>query len=57
LIYITGDLHGGIDISKLSSKCFAEQKILSKNDYVIICGDFGCVWNNSRTDNYWIKWL
>jgi DNA repair exonuclease SbcCD nuclease subunit len=56
-IYITGDLHGNIDISKLNNKNFPIQKELTKDDYVIICGDFGLVWNNSKEEIYWQKWL
>ncbi|MDO5558925.1 MAG: metallophosphoesterase [Oscillospiraceae bacterium] len=57
MIYITGDIHGDIDIHKLSNKRFPQQKKLTKKDYVIICGDFGLVWDNSSHDRHWIKWL
>lgn len=57
MIYITGDTHGKIDISKLNSKNFPQQKVMTKNDYVIITGDFGFVWNNDKEDLYWRKWL
>lgn len=57
MIYITGDTHIPTDIGKLSGKRFPEQKRLSKEDYVIICGDFGGVWDNSNEEKYWIKWL
>jgi predicted phosphodiesterase len=56
-VYVTGDIHGSIDISKLNTKNFLEQKNLSKKDYLIICGDFGLVWNNSKEEIYWRKWL
>lgn len=57
MIYICGDTHGSLDIKKLNSKNFPEQKVLTKNDYVIICGDFGLVWNNNGEDYWWRKWL
>lgn len=57
MIYVTGDIHGDIDISKLNSRNFPQQKNLTKDDYVIICGDFGLVWNNSGEELYWRKWL
>lgn len=57
MIYITGDTHIPIDIRKLSSSKFKEQKDMTKNDYVIICGDFGGVWDNSNEELYWRKWL
>lgn len=56
-IYITGDTHIPTDISKLSMKNWPEQKKLTYNDFLIICGDFGAVWNNSPEDKYWQKWL
>ena len=57
MIYVTADIHGSIDINKLNSKNFLEGKNLTKNDYVIICGDFGLVWNNNGEDYWWRKWL
>lgn len=57
MIYITGDTHIPIDIHKLSTSNFGEQKVLTKEDVVIICGDFGCVWDNSKEEMYWRKWL
>ena len=57
MIYITGDTHIPVDIQKLSTKSFPEQKEMTKSDYVIICGDFGGVWDNSNEEKYWIKWL
>lgn len=57
MIYITGDIHG--DPSKLSSDIFPEQKKMTKDDYVIICGDFGLIWEQkeSKTEKYWLDWL
>lgn len=43
MIYITGDIHCPIDVSKLNTKQFPKQKIMTKEDYVIICGDVGLV--------------
>ena len=57
MIFITGDLHGDYDIHKLSSKCFTVQRELTRSDYVIICGDFGLLWDNSDEEKYWLKWL
>lgn len=59
-IFITGDTHGEIQIQRLATKNFREGKSLTKNDYVIICGDFGLVWNvgqPNRTEQYWLKFL
>lgn len=58
-IFITGDTHGSYDMTKLSRRHFQEGKTLTKNDYVIICGDFGCVWSGEleKSDKWWQNWL
>ena len=57
MIFVTGDTHGGIDIAKLNSRSFSVGKTLTKQDYVIICGDFGFLWDAGPSDRYWIKWF
>ena len=54
-IFITGDTHCDYDWKKLNTACFPEQKNLTKDDYVIISGDFGGVWSQGKTDEYIIK--
>lgn len=39
MIYITGDCHRNFE--RFNTRNFPEQKEMSKEDYVIICGDFG----------------
>ena len=46
MIYVTGDTHGGF-LERLSVSAFPEQKEMTRNDFVIILGDFGGVWDNS----------
>ncbi len=57
MIYITGDTHIPYDVQKLNTKRFPEQKSLTESDYVIICGDFGGVWDGNNEELYWRKWL
>jgi tetrahydromethanopterin S-methyltransferase subunit G len=57
MIYITGDTHIPIDIGKLATKRFPEQHNMTKDDFLIITGDFGGVWNNSNEELYWRNWL
>lgn len=57
IVYITGDTHADLDIGKLSTSRFPEQKQLTKNDYVIVCGDFGLCWDASTREKWWQKWL
>lgn len=57
MIYITGDTHIPIDIKKLNTKNFSVQKNLTRKDYLIICGDFGGIWDGGKQDKYWLDWL
>lgn len=53
-IFITGDTHGDIDFHKLTTDMFPVEG-LTRDDYVIVCGDMGIVWGRS-SDNYMQKW-
>ncbi len=55
-IYITGDIHASYDIHKLMQSRF-DASNLTKDDYVIICGDFGLVWHEGEEELYWRRWL
>lgn len=57
MIYLTGDTHIPINIEKLNEKKFIEQKNLTKNDYVIVLGDFGGTWDKSQQRLQWLEWL
>ena len=56
MIWFTGDTHGNYDISKLKSD---KTRDISRDDFVIISGDFGLVWNMKDEDKnlYWRNWL
>lgn len=58
MIYITGDTHA--DFSRFEENKFSIQSEMTKNDYLIICGDFGGVWNyivESIYEKHWLDWL
>lgn len=59
--YITGDTHIEWDalctMYKLEEYYFPVSSLLSKKDYIIICGDSGLVWDNSKDERYWRNWL
>lgn len=55
MVYVTGDCHA--DFRRFSTKNFPEQKEMTRDDTVIICGDFGGVWNGGSEEEWWLKWL
>jgi len=48
MIYITGDTHNTVDCGKI----FHFAPSLSKDDYIIIAGDFGGIWYNTGSEKY-----
>jgi predicted phosphodiesterase len=52
LIYVTGDMHG--DLTRFKSK---PMRALRKNDVLIVCGDFGFVWDDSPKEKRILKWI
>ncbi|MBQ0064485.1 MAG: metallophosphoesterase [Firmicutes bacterium] len=57
MIFVTGDVHREADIHTINPDEFIQGRTLTKEDYVIICGDFGCIWYGDKTDDFWLKWL
>lgn len=58
MIYITGDCHSEFD--RFSMDKFPVQAELTKDDYIIICGDFGGVWDykeESKEEKDTLDWL
>lgn len=52
MVYVTGDTHGDID------RLFDRQwRKLKTGDTVIVCGDFGFLWNGDREEKDVIKYL
>lgn len=47
MIYVTGDTHG--EFKRLGSKDFSG----GPGDYLIVCGDFGGIWDDSHQEQYW----
>ena len=56
-VFITGDIHG--NPFRFSTDNFPKGKTLTKDDYVIVAGDFGIIWMNEpdNKERYEIKWL
>jgi hypothetical protein len=57
MIYVTGDTHK--DFHRLTNGNFPECRGMGKDDYVIILGDFGGVWNKEEDgeEKFWFNWL
>ncbi len=58
MIYITGDCHRNFE--RFNTRSFTEQKEMMKDDYVIICGDFGGIWDKDRESKeeiFLLDWL
>lgn len=53
MIWLTGDKHGQIEAFETNS----QYKKLSKKDTLIICGDFGFVWDGGKQERRNLKWL
>lgn len=57
-IYITGDTHGLTDIDKIYTFRDKYGKKLTKDDYLIVAGDFGCCWfGNPEPGTEWYEML
>lgn len=54
-VYVTGDIHGGIDMQKLRD--WERGDSLSSDDCLIIAGDFGFPWDFSAEECADIAWL
>ena len=55
MIYATGDTHGNFE--RFQPEYFPEQAEMTKEDYMIICGDFGGLWDGRKKDNRNLDWL
>lgn len=54
-VYATGDCHGSF--LRFGCEYFPEQATMTRDDFIIICGDFGGLWEGSKEDNSWLDWL
>lgn len=56
MVWITADTHGYIDIDKITPPRWPDSINLKKSDYLIICGDWGVIWDGSYNEKWWIQW-
>lgn len=52
MIYVTGDLHG--ELARFSER---QMKVVKKRDTLLVCGDFGFVWDGSKEEQKALKAL
>ena len=52
MVYITGDMHG--DLTRLYDKEFRK---LKRGDILIVCGDFGYIFDGSKQEKEVINWF
>ena len=55
-LFITGDTHGDIDFHKLNTRHFPMQSKLTKEDIVVVLGDWGAIWYGNEKDRYLLNW-
>ena len=51
-VYITGDMHGSLE--RLYGRGIRK---LKSGDILIVCGDFGYIWNGDKTEKQVIDYL
>lgn len=56
MVWVTADTHGYIDIDKITAPRWPESVNLKKKDYLIICGDWGVIWDGGYNEKWWIQW-
>ncbi len=58
-IYVTGDVHGRVEYgsSRFAFRNWPLGRILTRDDVVIVAGDFGFVWDGSNAERYWLDWF
>ena len=58
-VYVTGDVHGRAEYgsSRFAFKNWPLGRTLTRDDVVIVAGDFGFVWDGSNAERYWLDWF
>jgi predicted phosphodiesterase len=55
MIYVTGDTHG--DLNRFKHTLLRGFRKIKKRDTLIICGDFGFIWDGGKKEKQILKWL
>ncbi|MBE6875757.1 MAG: metallophosphoesterase [Ruminococcus sp.] len=60
MFLVTGDIHGLRSVEDIQRLSTAHQELfnmMTKEDYLIIAGDFGLVWDSSKEEVELLQWL
>lgn len=57
MIFLTGDTHGDEIMVRLGENNFIKGKSLTRDDYVIVLGDIGILWDDSEEERETLEWL
>lgn len=56
-VYVTGDVHGGLDLQKVVDWDKSFGHTLSRDDHLVIAGDFGYPWDGGAAEGSEMEWL
>ena len=56
MIYVTGDTHGFTDNARIDAAHWPVGQTLTRNDCLVICGDFGAFWGDDERDQALLDW-
>lgn len=58
-VYVTGDIHGELQMRRLGHKRWRQGRQLSKQDFLIVLGDFGILWEDKQLpkEERLLQWL
>ncbi len=55
MIFVTGDIHG--EPRRFTKYKHVDGMRMTKNDTMIILGDFGLIWSGDKTEEYLLDWM
>ena len=56
MIFVTGDTHGNNDLYKIHPDFWPEGQELTRDDTLVVCGDFGALWSGDARDEELLRW-
>lgn len=56
MVFISGDIHGNVNALSNNNLKYLHHTFTEK-DYIIVCGDFGVIWDNGMTQKFYLEWL